>query len=67
MIVRDPARSIDDIIKTHSRNSDMVVMGLMIPREGNEEAYADRLIVLNQGLRSTIFVRNASPFQGRLI
>jgi hypothetical protein len=67
VIVREPGQSVEDIIKSRSGQSDMVVLGLMVPRPGNEEQYADRLISLNRGLKSVIFVRNASPFQGSLI
>ena len=67
VIVKDPEKSINDIIKENSRRADLVFIGLMIPEEGEEEMYAERLMKLSEGLKSVIFIRNASEFSGRLI
>lgn len=47
--------------------ADIVFFGLMIPEEGKELTYAERLMNLSEGLRSVVFVRNASEFSGHLI
>jgi amino acid transporter len=67
IIVKESGETIDDIITGNSRNSDMVILGLMVPREDKEEEYARRMISLSKGLKSVIFVRNASKFRGSLI
>lgn len=67
IIIKDPEKSLNDIIKASSRDADLIFIGLMVPEEGDEESYADRLMELSEGLPSTIFVRNSSRFSGRLI
>ena len=42
-------------------------MGLMIPEPGGESESADRLVDMARGLKTTIFVRNASEFSGELL
>jgi hypothetical protein len=39
----------------------------MIPEEGEVAESAERLVELAHGLKTTIFVRNASEFAGELI
>ena len=67
IIVLPPGRSINEIIKANSSASDIVFFGLMVPEEEEEADYAERLIQLSEGLRSVVFVRNASEFSGRLV
>jgi hypothetical protein len=67
IIVKPPDKEIGDIIKSYSSGADIVFFGLMIPEPGDECDYAERLMSLSEGLRSVIFVRNASKFSGSLI
>ncbi len=67
IIVRQPGESIADVIHAHSATADLVFLGLMEPPAGAEAEYAARLRELAEGLRTTIFVRNAGEFAGNLI
>jgi hypothetical protein len=67
IIVRRPEQTIAEIIHTYSHGSDVVFLGLRDPEPGSEEAYAERLRELAGGLRTTVFVRNASEFAGSLL
>jgi len=67
IIVRSPDQSLYEIIRAGSGAADLVFIGLMIPRRGEEAAYAERLINLSEGLKSVVFVRNASKFSGSLV
>ncbi|MBN1163875.1 MAG: amino acid permease, partial [Candidatus Krumholzibacteriota bacterium] len=67
IIVKTPHRMLNEIIKTTSSDADIVFVGLMVPEEGEESLYADRLIKLTEGLESIVFVRNACEFSGKLI
>jgi len=67
IIVRPKDQSVTQILHTYSRHSDVVLLGLKVPERGDEDEYADRLIEIAEGLNTTIFVRNASPFAGNLI
>jgi amino acid transporter len=67
IIIRSPEQSISDIIRSSSGTADIVFIGLMIPHRGEEAAYAERLIQLSEGLKSVVFVRNASKFSGSLV
>ena len=50
----------------HREDADLVFLGMAIVA-GAEEAYAGSLITLLDGLPTTILVRNASRFHGRLV
>jgi amino acid transporter len=67
IIVRRAGQIVPDILKTHSGSADVVLLGLMDPDPGTEEEYADRLAELASGLHTTIFIRNAGRFAGRLV
>jgi hypothetical protein len=67
IIVRRAGRIVSDILKAHSGNADVVLLGLMDAKPGSEEEYADRLAELASGLHTTIFIRNAGSFAGRLV
>jgi hypothetical protein len=67
VIVESPDTSVSEIVKAHSSTANIIFFGLMIPEEGDELEYAERLMNLSEGLRSVVFVRNASEFSGRLI
>ncbi len=51
----------------HSRDSDIVFLGLREPEPGTESEYATRLKELAEGFHTTIFVRNAGEFAGLLV
>jgi hypothetical protein len=67
IILKPAEQSITEIIHTHSREADLVLLGLMQPEPGTESEYADRLTEMVKGLKTTIFVRNAGRFAGHLI
>lgn len=67
IIVKSPDKTIYEIIKSNSGAADIVFFGLMIPEEGEELDYAERMIKLSEGLKAAVFVRNASKFSGNLI
>jgi amino acid transporter len=63
----DPNRDVADIMHSHSALADVVFLGLMMPPFGDETRYAERLVQLAEGFRTTIFVRNAGRFAGDLL
>ncbi len=67
VIVRQGNETIAEIVARYSQNSDVTFLGLNDPKEGTEAEYAQRLYSLCSGLKTTIFVRNASEFAGRLV
>ncbi|GEM_PF-1722125 len=67
VILRPPGEAYGDVIRRASQNADMVFMGMSVPDPGSELAYAKSLMGLLDGLPSTILVRNASRFHGRLV
>ncbi len=52
-------KSIQDIIKERSVNSEIVFIGLRLPKEGDESEIADWLNEVSEEIRTTIFVYNA--------
>ncbi len=67
-VILAPAdRSVAEVMHERSRDADVVFLGLRVPEPGEEDDYAERLDQLAEGFRTTIFVRNASEFAGRLI
>jgi len=67
VIVNDSGKEIAEIIKENSGDADITFMGLMIPESGGEHEYSKKLIELSGGLKSVVFVRNASEFSGKLL
>lgn len=67
IIIKPTDRSVTEIIHEHSRNANLVFMGLNIPQKGEEKKYVTRLNKLSNGLKTTIFVRNAEEFAGEMI
>jgi hypothetical protein len=59
--------SVVELIHARSASADLVILGLGMPAEGQEEGYAERLTELAAGLRSFFFVHNGSLFIGELI
>ena len=67
VIVNSAQASIAEVIRSHSSQTDITFMGLMIPESGHEHEYSKKLIELSEGLQSVVFVRNASEFSGKLL
>jgi amino acid transporter len=67
IIMEPPEASIADVIHAQSSDADVVFLGLRDPEPGTEEAYARRLEELVNGLNTTVMVRNAGEFAGRLV
>lgn len=67
IIIRQPGQAVPEILHARSHDADVVFLGLMEPEPGREGEYAARLAELAEGLRTTIFVRNAGEFAGNLI
>ncbi|MCK5051056.1 MAG: amino acid permease [Candidatus Cloacimonetes bacterium] len=67
IIIKPQDKSITEIIHEHSRNANLVFMGLKLPLEGEEKDYVKRLEELSDGLKTTIFVRNGEEFAGEMI
>jgi amino acid transporter len=67
VIIKPDDLSISEIIHKNSQNADVVFLGLMEPKPGEEEKYAEQMNELVSGLKTAIFVRNAGKFAGDLI
>ncbi|MCB1037838.1 MAG: hypothetical protein KDD47_28650, partial [Acidobacteria bacterium] len=67
VIRRPEGATVQEIIHEHSRDADLVFMGLQEPKPGGEEAYAERLSNLVEGLPTVMLVRAAGPFAGQLL
>jgi hypothetical protein len=67
-IIKKPKdASIAEVIHEHSARADLVFLGLQDPEPGTEAEYARRMETLVEGLNTTVFVRSAGEFAGRLI
>ncbi|MGB5160181.1 MAG: Na-K-Cl cotransporter [Thermoanaerobaculia bacterium] len=67
IITKPQNESIADIIRRSSAKADLVFLGLQDPVVGAEAAYAERMESLTDGLNTTVFVRNAGEFAGKLV
>ncbi len=67
VILLEQDQTIPELIRDCSRTADVVFLGLREPAAGDEEKYAASLEELAGGLKTTIFVRSAGRFAGRLI
>jgi len=67
VIVSPHGASITKVMHEHSRDADIVFLGLREPQPGEEAEYAERLIELAEGFHTTVFVHNAGEFAGHLI
>jgi hypothetical protein len=65
--IRSSEMSVKEMIHHKSADADLVLMGLEIPGEDEEEDYAKRLTGLVEGLGNFFLVRNSSIFIGELI
>jgi hypothetical protein len=67
IIERPQGASIAGIIQAYSSQADIVFLGMREPEPGTEAEYARRMEGLVEGLHTTVFVRNAGEFAGKLI
>ena len=67
VILRPEGKTHLDVIRDASANADLVFLGMAVPDAGAEDAYAQIIMDLLEDLPSTILVRNASRFNGRLV
>lgn len=54
-------------LRAHSREASLVFLGLREVPQGEEAADAEALVRLTEGLPTTVLVRNAGSFRGRLL
>lgn len=67
VIIKPEGISVREMIHTESAGVDLVILGLALPEEGQETAYAQRIAELAEGLSSFFFVHNGSLFIGELV
>jgi len=67
VMVKPEDVSVKEVIVKESAEAELVLLGLAVPEEGEEESYARRLFDLAEGLPSCIFVHNGSLFIGELV
>jgi solute carrier family 12 (potassium/chloride transporter), member 4/6 len=67
VMVKPEDQSVTQMIHAQSADADLVILGLAMPAEGQEEEYAERIMELAAGLRSFFFVHNGSLFIGELV
>lgn len=67
VMVKPEDQSVTQMIHARSADADLVILGLAMPAEGQEEDYAERITELAAGLRSFFFVHNGSLFIGELV
>jgi len=67
VILLEAEQTIPELIRGRSQSADVVFLGLREPEPGGEATYAENLENLASGLKTTIFVRSAGQFAGRLI
>ena len=67
-IIEQPeSGSIAETIHRHSAGASLLFLGMQDPPPGSEAEYARRLEKLANGLPTTVFVRNAGRFAGKLV
>ena len=67
VIVAGPEDDLAEIMHTHSKAATLVFLGLRVPEKGEEDAYAERIEVLLEGMPNALLVRNSGPFRGALL
>ncbi len=60
-------KSVFDVMCEESHNADAVLLGLALPEEGEEKAYAEKLVEMVECLPNCFFVHNGSLFIGDLV
>jgi len=67
VVVQEENESVRDTIHKHSKEATLVLLGLGLPEEGQEEEFGQRLKEMVTGLERVLLVRNSGPFRGKLI
>ena len=67
VMIKPEDMSVVEMIHEESADVDLVILGLALPGVGQEEAYAERIAELAEGLPSCFFVHNGSLFIGELV
>jgi len=67
VIIKPEEQTIREVIREASKDADLVFLGMAVAGMGSEKAYAENLMSMLDGLPTTILVRNASRFHGRLV
>lgn len=67
VMIKPADTSVVEMIHGKSADVDLVILGLALPEQGQEDAYAGRLAELAEGLTSFFFVHNGSLFIGELV
>jgi hypothetical protein len=67
VIMKPAGQSIADVIRAQSARASLVFLGLRDPEPGTVSDYARRLEALAEGLNTTVFVRSAGEFAGKLV
>ena len=67
VIIKPIEKTQREVIREASQDADLVFLGMAVPGAGAELAYAESLKTLLDSLPTTILVRNASRFHGRLV
>jgi solute carrier family 12 (potassium/chloride transporter), member 4/6 len=67
VMINPEGASVKDVILRKSGGADLVMLGLAMPEEGDEENHARRLSELTENLPSCFLVHNGSLFIGELV
>ncbi|OEU61220.1 MAG: hypothetical protein BA870_00860 [Desulfuromonadales bacterium C00003094] len=67
VMIKPEELSVVEMIHEESSDVDLVILGLALPEVGQEDAYAERIAELAEGLPSFFFVHNGSLFIGELV
>ncbi len=66
-VVRAAGETVVEVIQRSSADARLVFLGLTDADSGQEDAVAERMAQMVEGMPDTLFVRNAGPFRGRLV
>jgi hypothetical protein len=69
VLMRQPSQSLNEVIVSHSRTADLVMLGMSLPDPDPDKTseFVEWYDTLAAGLDNVFFVRNSSPFKGQLI
>ncbi len=67
VLIRQPSQSLNDVIVSHSKTADLVMLGMSLPDPERASEFVEWYDTLASGLDNVMFVRNSTPFKGQLI
>ena len=67
VILKPEDATVQQVIHEGSAHADVVLLGLRGNEPGEEQAYAQRMTSMLEGLQTVLFVRNAGQFRGQLL